>query len=266
MIEPKKLDKNEVLDYSMIVHDFDGVLINSIDEVALTAYNAASGSLVTSLDELPGEALHLFRCNRFHVQPIGDAIPLMNWCISRSKVDRGKILTSNEYRAIILGCNVSLKDRTNLIYEHRTKFIEMDETSWLAIHAPYQPLWTALAERNYRPLVILTNKNRDATVRLCRHFGLRIEEHYIYSGDHGISKIENMREIRQRFGSDHYFFIDDSVKNLQDLDDYFNREQKIVFPLFASWGYVGPRDSAIAHQLGYRILNQEEFIIFLTEA
>lgn len=265
MIETKKLDKNEMLVYSMLVHDFDGVLINSVDEVAVTAYNAASGSLVTSPVELPGEALHLFRRNRFHVQAIGDAIPLMNWCISKCKVDRGKILTSNEYRAINLGFNVSLKNRTNLIYEHRKKFIEKDETSWLAIHAPYQPLWTALVERNYRPLVILTNKNRDATVRLCRHFGLRIEEHYIYSGDHGISKIENMRKIRQHFGSGRYFIIDDSVKNLQNLDDHFNKEQKIVFPLFASWGYVGPRDSAIAHQRGYRILSQEEFIIFLTE-
>lgn len=250
---------------SMLVHDFDGVLINSIDEVAVTAYNAAAGSLLTSLDELPEGALHLFRRNRFHVQPIGDAIPLMNWCVNNYEVNREKILTSSEYRAIISGCNVALTDRTTLIYEHRRKFIEKDETNWLAIHAPYQPLWTALTERIYCPIVILTNKNRDATVRLCHHFGLRIEEHYIYSGDHGISKIENMRKIRQRFRSSRYFFIDDSVKNLQDLDDHFNKEKKIVFPLFASWGYVGPRDSATAHQRGYRILSQEEFIIFLTE-
>jgi hypothetical protein len=37
----------------MLILDFDGVLINSIDEVTLTVYNAATGKLVTTLAALP---------------------------------------------------------------------------------------------------------------------------------------------------------------------------------------------------------------------
>jgi beta-phosphoglucomutase-like phosphatase (HAD superfamily) len=33
----------------MLIFDFDGVLINSLDEVVLTTYNAATDRFVTSL-------------------------------------------------------------------------------------------------------------------------------------------------------------------------------------------------------------------------
>ena len=65
----------------MLIFDFDGVLINSVDEVVLTTYNATSANLHTSLTDLPAELVSLFKCNRFHVQPIGDAILMMQWCL-----------------------------------------------------------------------------------------------------------------------------------------------------------------------------------------
>ena len=76
----------------MILFDFDGVLIDSLNEVALTAYNAATENLFTSLSEIPGAAVALFKRNRFHVQQIGDAITLMNWCIERHQFDSTGIL------------------------------------------------------------------------------------------------------------------------------------------------------------------------------
>jgi hypothetical protein len=45
----------------MLILDFDGVLINSLDEVALTAYNATTGKLVTSLADLPTALVGLFQ-------------------------------------------------------------------------------------------------------------------------------------------------------------------------------------------------------------
>ena len=44
----------------MLVFDFDGVLINSLDEVVLTTYNAASESLSTSLDRVPADLVRMF--------------------------------------------------------------------------------------------------------------------------------------------------------------------------------------------------------------
>ena len=58
----------------MLIFDFDGVLLDSIREIVVTAYNMARGTLVTRLDQLPQNALELFLRNRFHVQPIENPV------------------------------------------------------------------------------------------------------------------------------------------------------------------------------------------------
>jgi FMN phosphatase YigB (HAD superfamily) len=247
----------------MMVFDFDGVLINSLDEVALTAYNAATGSLFTSLAEIPGASVALFKRNRFHVQQIGDAIALMNWSLENHQVDSTRILSMEEYRNIVAGDTATLNSRTNLIYETRKRFIDRDPTRWLALHQAYQPLWNELIQYKKYPLVILTNKNHEATSRLCRHFGLDVNAYEIYSGDRGVTKAENMRQIQARFGIERFSFIDDSVKNLKDLDLEFNEEKKMLSLLLATWGYTGPEDAGIARESGYSVLKQMDLILLM---
>jgi len=249
----------------MLIFDFDGVLINSLDEVTLTAYNATAGVLVTNLADLPQAVPAMFQHNRFHVQAIGDAITLMRWCVHTHRSASNRDMTPQQYRALIRREQIPLTARTQRFYDARDRFIEKDEQRWLALHTPYRPLWDALIERRLSPLVILTNKNRDATCRLCRHFGLPVREEDIYPGDHGVSKIENMAHIRIGFRLDHYDVLDDSVKNLQELDAHFNRETKILSPLFARWGYAGPEDAASAHCLGYALVEQPDVIARLND-
>lgn len=247
----------------MLILDFDGVLINSLDEVALTAYNASTGKLVTSLADLPAALVGLFQRNRYHVQSIGDGILLMNWCRDNYRNKSKKILNPHEYEAVISGAAASLTDRTLRIYEMRGQFIAKDPECWLALHQPYQPLWDHLIQRQKYAFVILTNKNRDATLRLCRHFGLNINAVDVYSGDQGTNKVENMRQIQKRFGDQVSGFIDDSIKNLRELQNFLNLANKMIQLLLASWGYTGPRDEKIAQEYGYPVLNQKDLISLL---
>ena len=244
----------------MLIFDFDGVLINSLDEVGLTAYNAATDSLVTSPAEVPSDLVQMFKDNRFHVQAIGDAIALMNWCLINWRKDSQKILSREEYLTIAPGADLALADRTNLIYDTRKRFIEKDIGRWFALHQTYQPLWDELIRRQNHPFVILTNKNHDATWRLCRHFGLNIDARDIYSGDKGVSKIENMLRIQARFGKEAFSFIDDSIKNLNELDLYFNTEKKVLTLLLATWGYTGAQDAAMAQEYGYGVVQQTDVV------
>ncbi len=247
----------------MLIFDFDGVLINSVDEVVLTTYNAATGSLCTSLAQVPVDLLQMFKNNRFHVQPIGDAIALMNWCLINRQKDSQKILTQKEYQTIVQNSDMALSDRTNLIYDTRKRFIDKDIERWFALHQTYQPLWNELIGRKNYPFVILTNKNHDATLRLCRHFGLQINADDIYSGDHGVTKIENMLRIQERFGQLQFSFIDDSVKNLKELDLYFNAKNKTLTLLLATWGYTGAQDERIARKSGYPAFQQTDVVRLL---
>jgi len=248
---------------AMLIFDFDGVLINSLDEVVLTTYNAATGSLCTSLAQVPADLVHMFKNNRFHVQPIGDAIALMNWCLINWQKDLQKILTPEEYQTIARNSDIALTDRTNLIYDTRQRFIDRNTKRWLALHQPYQPLWNELIRRKNYPFVILTNKNHDATLRLCRHFGLQINADDIYSGDHGVTKIENMLRIHERFGQLQFSFIDDSIKNLKELDHHFNRGKKVLSLALAAWGYIGAEDAGMAPESGYPAFQQTDVVRLL---
>ncbi len=75
----------------MLIFDFDGVLINSLDEVTLTVYNTTTAKRVTSLADLPEALVGLFQRNRYHVQPIGDAILLMGWCVDHYRESPGSL-------------------------------------------------------------------------------------------------------------------------------------------------------------------------------
>jgi FMN phosphatase YigB (HAD superfamily) len=247
----------------MLIFDFDGVLINSLAEVTTTVYNATTGKRIASPADLPPALVGLFQRNRYHVQPIGDAVLLMKWCLIHYPNKSKKILNPQEYEAIISGAADPATDRTRRIYETRMDFVTRDPQHWLALHQPYQPLWGQLLQRKKDRFVILTNKNRDATLRLCRHFGLDIDAGNVYSGDQGVSKVENMRQIQKRFGKLAFEFIDDSVKNLMELDRCFNKDRKTLALLFASWGYTGPDDEKTAQLNGYPVLNQKDLIALL---
>jgi hypothetical protein len=147
----------------------------------------------------------------------------------------------------------------------RKHFIDQAHDTWMALHQPYQPIWAELLRCQKQPFVILTNKNRDATLRLCRRFGLDAKESDIYAGDHGVTKVENMKQIQARFRNEIYYFIDDSVKNLQELDTHLDSASKNLVLLFASWGYTGPEDPGIARAAGYAVFKQTDLISLLVQ-
>jgi hypothetical protein len=243
----------------MLIFDYDGVLLDSVREIAVTAYNMLNNTIITRLDQLPQNALALFLRNRFHVQPIGDAPVLMKHCLEIGETDPEKLLTPAEYEEIIKHVVEPVAARTTRFFETRNIFKAKDINAWRKLNTPVQPLWQIMIEKPTADLILLTNKNRDATISLSSHFGLSINDENIYSGDNGTTKIDNMTRIMQRFSQSNYAFIDDSVKNLREIDEYFNRQKKIISLIFATWGYTGPDDAATAAELGYQVVTIDEF-------
>jgi len=244
----------------MLIFDFDGVLMDSLPEMAVTAYSTLKGELVTKLDQIPRGALESYFRNRFHIQPIGDAPVLMNWCLKTGQFDHEKVLSQEEYDSILRENDKPIVQRTAQFFEMRGQFKKKDIDAWFKLNAPVQPLWRLLAEKNKGSLLVLTNKNREAVVALCNHFDLEISSDNVYSGDSGTTKIDNMQQIMQRFKDSNYTFIDDSVKNLQEIDEHFNKEKKVVDLLFATWGYTGPNDVFLATSSGYRVVTIDELM------
>jgi hypothetical protein len=75
-----------------------------------------------------------------------------------------------------------------------------------------------------------------------------------------------MLRIRKRFGRQPFVFIDDSIKNLQELDRHFNRDEKVLSLALAAWGYIGSGDTEAAPQSGYPIFQQTDVVQFLNSS
>lgn len=212
----------------MLIFDFDGVLFNTLDEVSLTAYNAVTGKLFISLEELPGDLVGLFRRNRFHFQSAGDALPLMSWCIKNFRRRSHELLSQEEYGDIIDNAGISLPRRTEIFLRQENGLSKEMKSVEGAEHS-HQPLWDELIHRGGSRVVILTNKNRKAVLDLCRSHDLEVLEENIYSGDRGVKKIENLNQIRRRSNGFQYCIIDDSLKNLREIDCHFQRRKRNLF-------------------------------------
>lgn len=244
----------------MLIFDFDGVLINSINEVTVTACNAVSGESATTLEELPPDLVALFQRNRFHAQGAPGVFSLMDWCRRHFEEQADHLLSPAEFQSILSKDDRSAEARRERFFNTRHRFVEENKDAWLALNAPYQPLWNALRERGGDRVVLLTSKNRAAAGDLCRHFGLQVADENIYSGDGGVSKIDNMNRIHERFQRSAYSFVDDNLTNLKQLDDHFNENEDFLHLRMASWGYVGPDDRYRAGKAGYPFLTQSDLI------
>jgi len=247
----------------MWIYDFDGVLLNSLDEVVVSAYNAVTAKMVKVIDEIPPGLVGLFKRNRFHFQPAGDVIPLMQWSLETHLDEPDKLLTQSEFVNIIDKTTEPLISRTERFYVARSRFAEQDSRRWLSLNRPFQPVWNELIKRGGEQVVILTNKNGAAVFKQCRHFGLNISKKNIYAGDDGATKTSNLNTLFKRFSERPLCFIDDSLKNLQDLNVDFNKPHKRLTLYLASWGFIGPDDIETARVSGFPDLNQNEFIALL---
>ena len=246
----------------MFIFDFDGVLVDSLSEVLVTAYNTVTGELHTSLDELPPNYERLFRRHRFRVQPAADFPVFAQWCIQNCAADSPDELTSAEFNKRVDSAAEPPSLRRDRFFATRRKFLDANRRAWLDLNQPYRPLWDVLARRGADRLVILTNKNRLAVLDLCHHFGLPVGSDNVYAADGGATKIENLEAILRRFGQRRFHFIDDSVLNLLELRDQGSIFAEVTF-LMASWGYVGPEDEERARRVGISTFSQDEFIIHL---
>lgn len=254
----------------MLIFDFDGVLMDSMDEVAATGYNAVTGRCLTTLDAMPGTVVMRFRQNRCRVRTSDEIFSLMDWCVTvdgaTSSISPGdERLSRPEFETILAKSPLTPAERSTRFFAARKRFMETDRNAWLALHRPFQPIWDELAFRSKAPVILLTSKNRAAVIELCAHFGLGILPEDVYSGDGGTSKTTHLKTIHARFNCDPYRFIDDSIGNLRRLDADFNVNRRFVDLILAGWGYIGSGDAAEAEKLGYRILSRPSVTSLIPE-
>jgi hypothetical protein len=250
----------------MILLDFDGVLMNSVTEVAVSAYNACTRQLVTTVEGLPGGLLDSFRCRRHFMRTPAEAIPLMSWCLEKNNALSGEDLDQETFARLCRSSPLSAETRRQRFYEARKQLCDKNPEDFVRLNHPFQPLWDWLVRNRTEPFVLLTAKNRRAVLTLCSHFGLGIDAGDVYPGDGGISKSANMKAIDRRFRAPRYLFIDDLLPNLIELKKGFSGRRAVLKLLLADWGYGPAEDTAAAPGEGIQVIDQQGAIDFLEAA
>lgn len=246
---------------SRFVFDFDGVLIHSHLESMLTAFNVASGSVLSDLSELPEQFRTLFSQNRSHVRNAGEMVSLAEWCL-----EDGTAITKQLTRVDLLELlpdEQALHAKEKTFFSTRQLLLEQSPELWLSLNRPYQPLWDYLKNSGLE-FYIITHKNRAAVELLTAHYQLPVSANRIFSGDGGRSKRANFSSLYELFPAESYYFIDDNFRNLLELaeeaDDRFSLKL-----LYATWGYGTEDDARDATAAGLNVYTQESLLALLEQ-
>lgn len=238
----------------MLIFDFDGVLIDSVKEVAVVAYNVLNDQKINDLENLPEGYLELFETNRPSAKNAADMAALARWCLSH---DEKPLLSTDEFVLIAAADPLDEEVRRDSFFGERKKLLELSEEKWVKLSPPYFPIWESIMKMPVDDVILATHKNLDAVMRICHGNKVPIKRENIYSGDQGTSKSEHFIELLSRFPGRKLTFIDDSLRNLLEIKESLDSETELLFP---TWGYAGPGDAELAHSEGIRIVDQESFI------
>jgi FMN phosphatase YigB (HAD superfamily) len=241
----------------MVILDFDGVIVDSVDEVIVNTYFALTGKAACGVDELPKQYPALYRINRFHVQPAGDLLLLAQWTLEQPESASIHPMSREDYERLVRPHTATLTARTEQFFAARKKLRAAINDHWYDCNRPFQPLWECLTAVPAEEIFILTNKNREAVIDLCRHFGKELRPDHIYAGDGGATKIENLKSLCPPGKHALPLFVDDSVYNLIELEDAFPGAIDLAL---ATWGYLGPDDLALATERGFAVYSQHDLI------
>jgi FMN phosphatase YigB (HAD superfamily) len=242
---------------AFLIFDFDGVLLDSLDEVILNSYRIVNHSKVSRLEQLPPLFWQRMRLNRFHVQPAADFLPLAQWAFFEPE-SSGLLLTRELFEALIARELQPEAVRRQIFFAQRDEFFRSERSAWYALNRPYQPLWDWLRARVTRSAIV-TNKNAQAVKDLCAHFELPFATNQIFAGDSGLRKAQMLQQVQRAFPAAHYVFLEDSVRNLVEVQHELPANSAPLSLLVASWGYVGADDLLMASRHGFEILQQQDF-------
>ena len=245
-----------------IVFDFDGVLIDSVDEIIVTAYNTVYHASAARLDDLTPSFAEFMRSNRCRAKSAGEIALLAEWTKNNVQHDPLRLLAPEEFAELTARWNGILPELETGFFRARKEFMARAKDAWLALNRPYQPLWDRLRRGVPRGPRILTYKNPAAVEELCRHYGVTIAAGNLKSTAGHATKAECLGEW-VKTSSVPLYYLDDSVRNLKDLKSATAGAAVTLW--WASWGYIAPEDEREAIRAGLQPVTQQRVVELLDE-
>ena len=218
-----------------LIFDFDGVIVNSINECLLTSYNAflqfenIKLTLASDISEIPVQYQNYFYTYRKFVRPAGEYY-LIHMAYKNNMME----INEKRYNELKTLYKNKLPYYQEAFFKNRHSFRMDNNTKWLSLHNIYSQIadcWKKL-ESNHN-IFIVSNKDRLSIILLMDFFNLPVNEDHIFGAESGNNKSTIIESIidKKKLNPESIFFIDDNLENLEGT-------KNLKIKLFlATWGY-----------------------------
>ncbi len=241
-----------------IAYDFDGVLMNSHLEAMITAYNTAFNKLVSKREDVADTFVSNFTRTRCWSRSAGEMVMLAE-TLGEDGLGIAPTFTESDFLTQVRAAGDLVHTREQDFFNTRQLLWNASEEAWYKLHTVYEPLWSGLCEFDPE-ITIITYKNAEAALALCKYFKLPVKAERLFSCVGGLKKHAYLDQVMQADPSRSYAFVDDVLRTLIEMRTYFEQSGRSVRCLYASWGYGDPSDIVLAQQNNIEALKQAELV------
>lgn len=236
--------------------DFDGVIVDSIEECLIIGHNAYSrhtgrGRAIARSEAMAaGIAIESRRLRNF-IRYGEDYVFIF------------QALESGKPIATQAGFDDFMKSQTHLravfrerFYKERERFFSHQRAIWLSLNPLYPGMDRFLARFEPKSrLFIITTKNTDYVHPVLHHHGIRLTESHVLQATPQMTKRKHMMEIMDLYSvsPSRIHFVDDQVDTLMDARD------SAFHCYLAEWGYTNADQIMRAKKNKISVLDLEAF-------
>jgi len=218
----------------LLALDFDGVIVDSVLECAVVAYNGYQAFQdldfrIRSPQEIPAEMLSKFRSMRPFIRSGEDYLYLFQALNEGITITDQKMF--DEFHDTYLDRKESYYQ---LFYSEREAFMISDHENWIALNPPYDGMIVSL--QSLKPkltLQIVSTKAPQYIWEILNYNGILLDVEQIHQAGRGSSKSDIVNTILQEnnLSPEEVVFIDDHP------DTVLKVSETGVVCFLAEWGY-----------------------------
>lgn len=246
--------------------DFDGVICNSADETAVSAWRAASQlwpTLAMPGSDAPDDIVEQFRTVRPYLEIGYQAIVMVRMLVEKAPINAFRDDLHQHVDQALRELGKNKDDLITLFGAVRDEWIRTDLPTWLDRHSFYPGVIDALraALHQKKLLYILTTKQERFVAAIFNSQHLPFPTDLIWGLDRKVKKEVLLADILKE-NDVRVHFVEDRLDTL--LAVHRNPALRNVQLYFAPWGYGTPTECAQAEQhSGIHCLSIDRFTTWL---
>ncbi len=224
----------EARSFRLLALDFDGVIVDSVLECAVVAYNGyhafqGSGSRIKLPQEIPAETLSKFRSMRPYIRSGEDYLYLFQ------ALDEGITIADQVEFDKFYDTQLDRKETYyQLFYAERAALMVSDHESWIALNPLYNGMVNFL--QSLKPellLQIVSTKASHYISEILDYNSIKLESEQIHQAGRNLSKSDIVKRLLEenQLSPEEVVFIDDHPDTVQKVS------KTGVGCFLAGWGY-----------------------------